>query len=103
VWDDAECSKRLWQPQNPGVVSASSEGSSTLQQLVVSSFYAMLKMSALLLAVGLAALVIAGIIIGALRLVHQGNAGQLLPMLDASVNSFCQQLLSTPAVNEHQE
>ena len=34
-------------------------------------------MSALLLAVVVAALIIAGIITGALRLVHYGNAGQL--------------------------
>lgn len=47
-------------------------------------------MSALLLAVVVAALIIAGIITGALRLVHYGNAGQLLPMLDASVDSFHQ-------------
>lgn len=52
-------------------------------------FHAMLRMSALLLAVGLAALIIAGIITGALRLVHHGNAGQLLPRLVASVNSSC--------------
>lgn len=51
-------------------------------------------MSALLLAVGLAALILAGIITGALWLVHHGNAGQFLLTLSASVNSFCQQLLS---------
>ena len=51
-------------------------------------------MSALLWAVGLAALIIAGIITGALQLLHQGNAGQLLPMLDASGNSLHQHLLS---------
>ena len=36
-------------------------------------------MSALLWAVGLAALIIAGTITGALQLLHQGNAGQLMP------------------------
>ena len=34
------------------------------------------------------------ICLGALQLLHQGNAGQLLPMLDASGNSLHQHLLS---------
>ncbi len=63
----------------------------------------MLKMSVLLLAVGLAALILAGIITGSLRLVHHRNAGQLLPMLHASVNSFRQHLLSTSLQSLHVE
>lgn len=53
-------------------------------------FYATLKMSALLLAAVVAALIIAGVITGALRWVQYGNAGQLLPMPEASLDSFHQ-------------
>lgn len=69
-------------PKVPLAATESSPCTSKLSGLqrtaAAGCFHAMLRMSALLLAVGLAALIIAGIITGALWVVHHGNAGQLL-------------------------